>query len=154
MKKSLILTISSFLLLSYGVAQIESQSIIEDPSIKKVCNDLNDKREKKKAHRQALTKLLKRNNQLKEKLESKQQKVLNTILRLNDKIDFEIKVANSKIQTLSEQIIRSGCPPIDLEGQIIDELATQDIVKNIAKQINIEKVELEEIENSANTLLP
>ncbi len=136
------------------MAQSESQIIIEDPSIKKICHDLSDKREKKKSHRQALLKLLKTNNELKKQLDPKQKKVLTTLGRLNDKIEFEIKVSGSKIETLSEKIIRSGCPPIDLEGQQLDELATQDIVNNIAKQINIEKVELEEIENSANTLLP
>lgn len=130
------------------------QFVIEDPSIKKVCNELTAKREEKIEHKKSLIGLLKKTHALQTKLESKQKKVQTNIQRLSDKITFEIKVTEGKIESLAEKIIRSGCPPIDLADQKLDEIATQDIVNNLRKEKSIDEIDLKSIEEEASTLLP
>lgn len=147
---SAVISINSAVLL----AQVETiKGVIDDPSIKKVCNELTSKREEKKNHRQALLKLHKKTSYLLSRSDQKQKKVQTSLQRISDKIEFEIKVTNSKIETLAEKIIRSGCPPIDLEGQRLDEIATKEIVNNTSKDVNIEDIDLKSIEEAANDLL-
>lgn len=122
--------------------------VIEDPNIIKVCVDLTDKRKLKIKHTDKLRKVLLKNQTMQSILRPEQQKAKTILQRINDKIVFQIKVSSGRIVDLGEQIIKSGCPPIDLKGQILRTPSTQEIVNRKLEEINIEELDLISIEES------
>ncbi len=149
-----IISVSIILIISlsfYARAYSYVDRAIEDPNIIKVCDDLTDKRKLKIEHIKKLQGVLSKNIQMQRKLRKSQEKVRLKLQRLYDKIVFEIKVASGRVVDFEEQIIKSGCPPIELKGQTLRTSSTQEIVNSVDKDLNIEELDLVNIEDAPSS---
>lgn len=105
---------TTFFLPLATIAQDFKRSAITDPSISRRCKELIDKRQKKILHKQKLKALLVRNAKL-QKLAPKNKKMVREKLQRNHRnLRHELKLTEEKIKNQEENIIRKGCPGIQL----------------------------------------
>jgi hypothetical protein len=97
-----------------GFAQSNIGSVITDPSISKRCEALTLKRTKKIKHKQKLAGLVERNKRL-QKITPKAKVTVKEKLTENlYKLNRELRLTRIRIDHLTEDIVRKGCPGIIL----------------------------------------
>lgn len=91
-----------------------SVNVITDPSISRRCENLLTQRNEKVTLRQKLSTLLARNERL-TKITPVEKKSINRELTSNRlSITKELRLVNLRIQRYEEELIRKGCPGIQL----------------------------------------
>lgn len=126
---------------------IYARTSIQDPSITKMCKELENKRNRKVVYRVRIKEYIQKIDYAYSRIKKSQKKVKTKLDRISAKLAFEMKTTQGRIDTISEQIIRGGCPPINYKGQIIQMTSTKEELKRTFKELDIEKLELENIEN-------
>ena len=104
----------SLTLLLPAKAQDFKRSAITDPSISRRCKELIDQRQKKIVHKQKLKALLVRNAKLQKISPRERKSVLEKLQRNHRNLRHELKYTEEKIKNQEENIIRKGCPGIQL----------------------------------------
>lgn len=92
------------------------QDAISKPALSLRCKELHSERTKKIKVQQRLNALLQRNKDLIKK-SPKARETLHARLMSNQlKVKNELHLANLHIETMEENIVRSGCPGINLDN--------------------------------------
>ncbi len=95
-------------------AQDYNQTVVTDPSISIRCQSLIKKRQDKITIRQKLEGLISRNRRL-QKNAPKNKVTVKDKLQLNMKrLQRELTLTNLKIKSMTENVVRKGCPGIRL----------------------------------------
>jgi hypothetical protein len=89
-------------------------TIITDPSVTKRCDELTNKRKKKLDHKARLQALEQRAKRLLKKTPKKKQSVKKKVKHTLRNTIRELIVTRKKIRKLEEQIVRQGCPGINI----------------------------------------
>ena len=97
--------------------QIENEfsvNVITDPAISRRCQSLLEKRNEKVALRQKLSGLLERNERLNKITPEEKKSIRRELLANRLGINKELRLVNIRIQRFEEDLIRKGCPGIQL----------------------------------------
>lgn len=111
--------IISFLItfLSLSVfAQVSSfdYEVLQDPAISRKCKALIDKRNNKILMTQKLKSLMSRNERLQAKLRPTQKLLEQKLLISKNELRRELGLSLEQVETMEENIIRSGCPGVSI----------------------------------------
>ena len=103
-----------FLFALTAMAQDWRGSVITDPAISTRCDKLLGKRQKKIVHKNQLKELMDRNERLKKNAPRERVKARKFLRQNQSHIRHELELTELKIVQLEEEIIRKGCPGINL----------------------------------------
>ena len=92
------------------------QDIINSPSLSQRCQEIHQERQEKIKVKQKLSSLLERNRNLLKNLSSKRKSMRLKLESNQRKIKNELYLTNLQIESKEENIIRSGCPGINLNN--------------------------------------
>jgi hypothetical protein len=111
-----ILTVIVLALSSVAFSQDEAlmQDAITKPILSRRCKELFSERADKIKVQQRLNGLLQRNEDLIRKSSKAKQTLLGRLESTQVKIRNELYLANLQIETMEENIVRSGCPGLSL----------------------------------------
>ncbi len=105
------LALSSFL---YAQETILTQDAITKPSLSIRCKELHQERSEKIKIQQKLNALLQRNRIIIKKTPTSKETVIAKLKSNQIRIKNELHLITLQIQTMEENIIRSGCPGLTL----------------------------------------
>jgi hypothetical protein len=112
------LIITVILLALIGVASAQDEYLMQDaitkPALSLRCKELLHDRSEKVKVQQRLNALLQRNQDLIKKSPKAKPSMHNRLLSNQVKIKNEVHLTNLNIETMEENIVRSGCPGISL----------------------------------------
>ncbi|MFX3675449.1 MAG: hypothetical protein ACN6I6_00275 [bacterium] len=91
-----------------------SVNVITDPAISRRCQNLLDQRNEKVILRQKLATLLSRNERLAKITPPEKKSISRELTANNLGISKELRLVNLRIQRDEENLIRKGCPGIQL----------------------------------------
>lgn len=97
-----------------ALAQSNVSNYISDPALGQRCKELLKEREKKLTLKQKARALIKRNQDIRRKLDKKKTTALLKIRHNYNKLLQEERLLILKIQNLEETIVRTGCPGVSL----------------------------------------
>ena len=99
-----------------SLAQVSSfnYEVLQDPAISKKCKALIDKRNAKILMTQKLKSLISRNDNAQSKLRATQKLLERKLLISKNELRRELGLALEQVQTMEENIIRSGCPGVSI----------------------------------------
>jgi hypothetical protein len=89
--------------------------LIADPSISKKCKGLIEKREQKLKFKQKLSALIEKNRYLQKRTPQNKKTLLNKLISSFNRLQRELYLSRLRIQKMTEDIIRQGCPNVTLE---------------------------------------
>lgn len=92
-----------------------TQDAITRPALSLRCKELLRERAEKVTVQQRLNALLQRNQDLITKSPNANQSVKNRLLSTQVKIKNELHLTNLVIETMEENVVRSGCPGLSLQ---------------------------------------
>lgn len=112
----LIMTVILLALSGAGAAQDDylMQDAITKPSLSLRCKELLKDRSDKVKVQQRLNALLQRNQDLIKKSPKAKPSMRNRLLSSQVRIKNELHITNLNIETMEENVVRSGCPGISL----------------------------------------
>lgn len=113
-KLLLLPSILMLLLASNAWSQDWRGSVITDPAISTRCDKLLGKRQKKIVHKNQLKELIDRNTRLNRNAPEERVKAKKFLRQNHSHIRHELELTELKIVQLEEEIIRKGCPGINL----------------------------------------
>lgn len=105
------------LLLGYSYAAtdiLQIKDIIKDPAISRRCKVLLKDRQNKIKVQQRLTALIMRNSKLQKRTPKRQKTVTDRLLINKTQLENQLRLTKMKITSMEEDIIRKGCPGINL----------------------------------------
>ncbi|MEI8348111.1 MAG: hypothetical protein WCG27_11635 [Pseudomonadota bacterium] len=114
--KRVVLILFFFIFLSplVGHAQIEQNSPITDPSISAHCRAMLREREDKVKFRQKIGALILRNKNLQVKTPVQKKSILLNLHENLLRLEREYYLSRLQIQQMTENVIKRGCPGINL----------------------------------------
>lgn len=107
------------LLIALSAAQMSysqdyKRNVITDPSISRRCDALLNRRNLKIEHKQKLQSLIIRNEKLQKITPLEKRTVIKKLSRNKAGLEHELQLTLLKIKNQEENIIRKGCPGINL----------------------------------------
>lgn len=109
-----LMTSISVITLRVASAQELQRSIITDPSVSRRCKILLKKRRQKIVHKQKVEALILRNTKLQKYAPKNRISVKKKLSRNQLRLKHELRLVKQKIDRLSEDAIKKGCPGIIL----------------------------------------
>lgn len=109
-----ILLLTALFLVKMSFAQDYKRNVITDPSISRRCDALLNRRNLKIEHKQKLQSLIIRNEKLSKITPLEKRTVLKKLSRNKAGLEHELQLTLLKIKNQEENIIRKGCPGINL----------------------------------------
>jgi hypothetical protein len=110
----LTLTLTLCLIHITAISQEWTGSVITDPSISARCDQLIKERQEKIQIKQRLFALIDRNQKLQQITPPNKKKVKILLEENHFRLQKELELSKLKIQTVTEDVIRKGCPGITL----------------------------------------
>jgi hypothetical protein len=93
------------------------KTIITDPAISKRCYQMIEKRQEKITIKQKVRALIERNRYLQKMTPQNKKNAKDRLLINMRNLENEQKLIDFKIQNLEEEVIRKGCPGINLKNE-------------------------------------
>lgn len=114
---TLLLILSSTALWAQDPGSVDNEfsiNVITDPAISRRCQELLEKRNEKVVLRQKLSGLLSRNERLQKITPAEKKSIIRELNANKLGISKELRLVNMRIQRYEEDLIRKGCPGIQL----------------------------------------
>ena len=109
-------TLFCFLLLSLlSFQSFARNTIINDPALSRRCEQLMTKRNRKKAHCQRLVDLISRNQRLQKAAPKNKQSIIKRLFVSMKKLKQKLRLGRLRLEKYEEDIIKKGCPGIQIE---------------------------------------